>query len=213
MIFIETKNLFLKVPSRKNLEQWTEWLNSSFFRQTIHTLQTPITLEMQWKWIENNLDSKKRIILEISEKKNNNFIGVVSLSGIDYEKRSAHISTIAQTKKSNGNKHHIYEARISLLNYGFYQLSLNKIWGQMQYPENKNFLLKNMSIGFEVEGVDHDWRLINNEFKHGIKYFMTRAIFKKKKILSSSLETLLSPKNIEFNKKKLNKILSTILIK
>lgn len=69
-----------------------------------------------------------------------------------------------------------------------------------------------MSIGFEIEGVNHFCRLIDNEFKHGIKYFTTRAIFKKKKILSSSLKTLLSTKNIDLNKKKLNKILSLILI-
>ena len=212
MNFIETKNLFLKVPSKINLEQWTEWINSQFCRQTIHTLQTPITSEMQWKWIENNLATKKRIILEIIEKKNNTFIGVVSLSDIDYEHRSAHISTIAPTKKIDKNQFYVYEARIALINYAFSQLSLNKIWGQTQHPENINFLIKNMSIGFEIEGVNHFCRLIDNEFKHGIKYFTTRAIFKKKKILSSSLKTLLSTKNIDLNKKKLNKILSLILI-
>ena len=104
MIFIETENLNLNVPSKDNLVQWSEWVNSEHVRKTVLSTLIPKTKEMQWKWIENELISKKRILLEICDKTNNDFLGVVSLSTINYEKRSAQISTIAPTKKNEKNK-------------------------------------------------------------------------------------------------------------
>ena len=54
---------------------------------------------MQWKWIADELSSKKRILLEICDKKDDLFLGVVSLSTINFENRSAQISTISPIKK------------------------------------------------------------------------------------------------------------------
>ena len=83
MIFIETENLYLKVPSRDNLAQWTQWINSPFVRETVHSTLLPKTIEMQWEWVKNELSSEKRIILEksyisltISNLENCNFRGV-----------------------------------------------------------------------------------------------------------------------------------------
>ena len=98
MNFIQTENLNLRVPSKENLPQWTEWINSQFLRQTVRSTLTPKTLDMQWKWIENKLLDDKRIILEICDKENL-FLGIVSLSEIDYFTRSAQISTISPIKK------------------------------------------------------------------------------------------------------------------
>ena len=99
MIFIETENLNLQVPSKDNLSQWCEWINSSDVRKTVSSTLIPKTFDMQWNWIENELNSKSRILLEICDKIDNVFLGVVSLSTIDYEKRSAQISTISPLKK------------------------------------------------------------------------------------------------------------------
>ena len=213
MNFIETENFNLKVPSRDNLNQWSEWINSSNLRKTVSSTLFPKTLEMQWKWIEGELDSKKRILLEICDKIENTFLGIVSLSSIDYENRSAQISTISPIKKMDQHKYCVYEARRGILQYAFNDLSLNKVYGGTFYPENKSYMIKNMCIGFEVEGLEHDCHWYNNEPKMSINYFMTRSIFNTKKIMNNKIDDLLSTKNRNLNEKKLSKIISFLRIK
>ena len=136
MIFIETENLNLRVPSKENLNQWSEWINSPKIRNTVSSALIPKTQEMQWDWIQSELNSKTRILLEICDKKNNLFLGVVSLSTIDYVNRSAQISTISPIKKNEKNKYCVYEARRAILQYAFEKLSINKVYGGTLYPEN-----------------------------------------------------------------------------
>ncbi len=213
MTFIETENLNLKVPSRENLTKWTEWVNSSIVRQTVNSTLTPKTIEMQWNWIQNELESQNRILLEICNKVDNNFLGVVSLSDIDHNIRSAQIGTISPFKKNKKNQYFVYEARIAILNYAFNELSLNKVWGATVYPENKSYMIKNMCIGFQIEGINHDFRWYKNQPKIGLHYFVTKSIFDKKKINNSKLVNLLSKKNRSLNEKKLSKIISFLQIK
>ena len=213
MNFIKTENLNLRVPSKDNLAKWTEWVNSTEIRETVHSTLLPKTIEMQWNWIENQLNSKTRILLEICDKVDNAFLGILSLSSIDYELRSAQIATISPFKKSKKNRYCVYEARIAILKYAFEELSINKVWAASVYPENKLYMIKNMCLGFEIEGINHDFRWHNNEPKMGINYFMTRSIFNKKKIMKTSIDNLLSKKNKNSNEKKLSKIISFLQVK
>ena len=213
IVFIETENLNLCVPSKDNLSQWSEWINSSNVRETVPSTLFPKTPEMQWSWIQNELNSKSRILLEICDKTDNTFLGVVSLSAIDYEKRSAQISTISPLKKNQKNRHCIYESRRAILKYAFHELSINKVYAGTLYPENKSYMIKNMCLGFEIEGIDHDCEWRNNEPRMGLKYFITKSIFKKKKILDSTIDNLLSKKNLILNNKKLSKIISYLHVK
>lgn len=213
MIFIETENLNLKVPSKTNLSKWSQWINSPILRSTISSNSIPQTIEMQWDWIENELKSKKRILLEICNKVDDTFLGVLSLSSIDYKKRSAQIATISPFQKNKKNTYCVYESRRAILNYAFNELSLNKVYGAMYYPENKSFMVNNMCLGFEIEGIIHDCYWVNNEPKIGVNYFITRSIFDRKEIKSADINNLLSKKNRSFNEKKLSEIISYIQVK
>ena len=212
MIFIETENLYLKVPSRDNLAQWTQWINSPFVRETVHSTLLPKTIEMQWEWVKNELSSEKRIILEICDKVDNSFIGITSLSNINHKARSAQIAAISPFKKNKKSQYIIYEARIAILNYAFKQLSLNKVYADTVYPNNKSYMIKNMCIGFEIEGINHDSIWYDNQPKLLINYFLTKLIFDKKKIINYKLDNLLSKKNRNLNEKKLSKIISYLQV-
>ena len=208
MIFVETKNLNLCVPSKDNLPLWSKWINSSFVRKTVVSTRIPKTLDMQWNWIESELSSENRILLEICDKIDNTFLGVVSLSSINYKRRSAQIATISPQIKNKKNRYGVYEARIAISQYAFQELSLNKVWGAMEYPKNESFMVNNMCIGFEIEGINHDSSWYNNIPAISVNYFITRSIFEKKKIFDTNLEILLSKTNRISNKKKLSEIIS-----
>lgn len=213
MNFIQTENLNLRVPSKDNLNKWTELINSPKIRKTIFSTLMPKTAEMQWNWIQNELNAKNRILLEICNKDNNYFLGVVSLSNIDHERRLAQIGTISIPTKDKKNKYCVYEARTAILKYAFNELSLNKVYGGTAYPENKSFLVHNMCMGFEVEGLKHDHRWFNNIPLLDINYFITKSIFEKKNIIDTQIDNLLSKKNKKLNEKKLSKIISYLQIK
>lgn len=212
MIFIETENLNLCVPSRDNLPLWSKWINSTFVRNNLASTKIPKTFDMQWNWIESELSSQKRILLEICDKYDNTFLGVVSLSLINYKIRSAQIATISPQIKNKKNRYCVYEARIAILKYAFQELSLNRIYGAMKYPKNDSFMVNNMCIGFEVEGINHDLYWDDNIPGIGVNYFLTRSIFEKKKIIDSNLKSLLSKTNRILNEKKLSDIISYLKV-
>lgn len=212
MNFIQTENFNLQVPSKDNLIKWTELINSPEVRKTILSTLIPKTPDMQWSWLQNELNSKKRILLEICNKESNFFLGVISLSNIDHERRSAQIATISIPTKNKKNRYCVYESRNAVLKYAFNELSLNKVYGAMAYPENKSFLINNMCMGFEVEGLNHARRWVNNRPLMNINYFITKSIFEKKKIIDTEINFLLSKKNRSFNEEKLLKIISYLQI-
>ena len=53
--------------------------------------------------------------------------------------------------------------------------------GGEEYNSNKSYMIKNMCIGFEIEGINHDFRWYKNQPKIGLHYFVTKSIFDKKK--------------------------------
>lgn len=213
MTFLETKNLYLRVPSKENLDKWTQWINGPKLRKTISSTLTPSTTDMQWNWIQTELSSKTRLLLEFLDKADNKFLGVVSLSTIDRVTRTAQISTISPDKKNEKNKYCVYEARRAILKYAFNELSINKVYAGTLFPDNKSYMIKNMCLGFEVEGIRHDSQWHNNKPKMSLNYFITRSIFEKKKINDTKFEILFSEKNKKSNEKKLLKIISFLQVK
>lgn len=212
MTFIETENLNLCVPSKHNLAKWAEWINSSFVRKNLATTKIPKTIDLQWQWIESELSSEKRILLEICDKIENTFLGVISLSSINYKIKSAQIASISPDIKNKKNRYCVYEARRAMLKYAFQELSLNKVYGEMLYPKNKSFMVNNMCMGFEIEGINHDCSWYDNMPEMSVNYFITKSIFEKKKILDSSIDSLLSKTNRNLNEKKLIDIISYLKV-
>lgn len=212
MTFIETKTLNLCTPSKTNLQQWTNWVNAPSVRDTIINLTTPMTVDMQWNWIQSELNSNRRILLEMCDKQTNEFLGVVSLSNIDYQRRSAQIATLSPITKKVKNRYCVYEARRAVVEYALDKLSINKIYGAMIYPDNESFMVNNMCIGFEIEGIKHDSNWNNNKPKMSVCYFITKAIYEKKGITEKDLEILLARENRNNNKKKLNDIISSLYV-
>jgi len=212
IIFIQTENLDLCVPSRENLNTWTKWINSAFVRKTVLSTKTPTTTDMQWDFIQSHLRSRQRILLEIHDRENQEFIGVISLSTIDYEARSAQIATISPMHKNSKNLYSVYEARVALLNYAFKDLNLNKVWGSMLYPDNESFLVNNMCLGFEVEGIIHDRYWHDDNPQMAVNYFMTKSMFTKNSYTLNNIRNELSKKNRNAKVTKLRDVIKFLKI-
>ena len=134
------------------------------------------------------------------------------MSSINYKIKSAQIASISPEIKNKKNRYCVYEARRAMLKYAFQELSLNKVYGEMLYPKNKSFMVNNMCMGFEIEGINHDCSWYDNIPEMSVNYFITKSIFEKKKILDSSLDSLLSKTNRNLNEKKLIDIISYLKV-
>ena len=100
--FIAGEGVDLKIPDKNFVRKsnWYKLLNSKKNTKYLDHGIFPNTLKNQIDFFEN---SKKegRIVLIIFDKKNN-FVGVISLSSINYEKSSAEIALILNQDKKVG---------------------------------------------------------------------------------------------------------------
>lgn len=211
MIFIKGKGINLCVPSRENLAQWTQWINEEGVRITVPSTRIPKTEDMQWSWIQNQMKTGERLLLEITDTLSKKMLGVVSLSNINYEKKSAQISTISPTVKNKDTRFCVYEARRMVVEYAFFHLSLHKVYGGMAYPHNAGFLVNNMCIGFQIEGVSHAEYWIDDSPVNIVNYFITRNRFYEKDIISQPIKELLKKTNRDLEKKMMEKTLSMLI--
>ena len=124
----------------------------------------------------NELNSKTRILLEICDKVENTF-GVVSLSTIDHQIELHKLEQFHQLKKdkykfgleAEGRYYNMHLKNYLSIKFRRYVLSRKQL-----------YMIKNMCMGFEVEGLEHDCCWHNNQPKMSINYFITRSIFTKK---------------------------------
>ena len=159
--------------------------------------------------IQSELNSNKRILLEMCDKQNNEFLELSAFLVL-IVKKDQHRLQLSPVKKNVKNKYCVYEARRAIVEYAFNHLSINKIYGAMIFPDNESFMVNNMCIGFEIEGIKHDNFWYNNKPKMSVCYFITN-LFLKKEIVAKDLNEQL-PKKTETKIKKLTDIIANLYV-
>lgn len=95
-------------------------------------------------------DDETMLQLGIFDNQNNEFIGVVSLEGIDFEDQNAELGY--WIAKKFWGKGYAKEAATVILEYAFKKLDLFRIYATLQ-KENIKSLALLTSFGFQVEGL------------------------------------------------------------
>jgi len=145
-IYLET--LTTKVNA-KTLQE-----NINDFEQTkyMHEVPYPYTLEDAESYIKylNSIKDDSCIELGIFNRNTDDFIGVVSLSNINYQYENGEIGY--WIRKKFWNKGYTKEAAQMLIRYAFQELKLTRIYATLQ-KENTGSLALLTSLGFQVEGL------------------------------------------------------------
>jgi UDP-4-amino-4,6-dideoxy-N-acetyl-beta-L-altrosamine N-acetyltransferase len=164
---INGKKIGLTNVNRENIEQLREWRNNPELRQYFRE-HKEISKEMQENWFNSKvLNDPNQYNFEIHELKNNKLIGHCGLYYINWIARSAEFGIyIGDYSFRNGG--YGSDALRTLIQYGFDQLNMNKIWAEVY--SNNEALHVYEHIGFKIEGV-----LRQNVFKNG-KYFDSTII-------------------------------------
>ncbi len=126
--FLEGERVFLRALVQDDIEgDYLNWLNDAEVNKFNSHHYFPYSKSEACKYIEDVTSSSSDLVLAIVEKKSSKHIGNISLQQIDFINRSAEFAILIGEKKSWG-KGYSKEAGKLIVNHGFMELNLNRIF-------------------------------------------------------------------------------------
>ena len=148
--------VYLKAVERNDLSQLKEWRNLPDFRKHFREYRE-LNSEMQEKWFENVVvNDKNTIMFSIFCSDSNKLIGCCGLCYINWVHRNADLSLyIGHENAYIDDIGFADDACTLLLEYGFNELNLHRIWTEIYEFDNKK---KNLyeKLGFKQDAVLRD---------------------------------------------------------
>lgn len=147
MIFGPSKKIYLTSVEHENIEQLRQWRNDPELRKYFRE-HREISKEMQEKWFQEKvLGDPNQINFEIHEANSKKLIGHCGLYYIKWVNGTGEFGIYLGESRRCG---YGTDALKALLNYGFYELGLTRIWCEVY--ENNRAIDTYKKIGFKHEG-------------------------------------------------------------
>lgn len=147
------KKICLKAVERKDLKQLLEWRNKPEFRKHFREYRE-LSMAQQEKWYEEKvMRDSSTMMFGIRRLNDNSLLGCCGFVYISWVYRHADISLyIGWNDSYIDNRGYAEESVRLLLDYGFKELGLNKIWTEIYIFDKKKKRLYD-KFGFKVDGV------------------------------------------------------------
>lgn len=159
---LETERLLLKLIDEEDAKDIVKWRNQIEVINNLFSYRG-ITLSEHKNWFERYLKDNSRIEFVILVRENNKKIGTIGLSNIDYKNQKAEYGILIGEKAEWG-KGYAEEASFTIINYGFKELNLKKIYLHVFKANTKALKLYN-KLGFVEEGILRRHIFKNGDFK------------------------------------------------
>lgn len=146
------KKIYLRALEPEDHLISTVWRNDIEVTKSLGGNYYFVSLEREKKWIEDVIrDDQKHTRLAICISGSKKYIGNVNLTNINWINRNAEFSILIGDKNEWG-KGYGYAASIQMLEYGFKQLNLQRIYLSLL---SNNLVAKKLytKIGFKKEGI------------------------------------------------------------
>lgn len=183
--FLESNHIYLRPLIKSDLEHWF----IAYFHTTTRSLtqlKLPKTPQQLDKWFETITNDDSRLDFIISQQRDVELMGTISLTNIDWYNRSANMSIIIP-RKHNHNKGIGSEAVFLLLLYAFETLNLNRVQIQMPAYNSLAIAVAN-KIGFQQEGELRQAYFDKNEYHNVLQFGILKSDFEKKKMTGDYLK-------------------------
>jgi RimJ/RimL family protein N-acetyltransferase len=155
------KYTYLRALERTDLEILRDWRNIPEFRINFRE-HRELNLDNQKKWFEDIVFSKNDFMFIIIDKDTFEPIGACGLLYTNWIIRSSDFSFYIGKGGLYIDEKYAKDAASLLINYGFNDLNLNKIWMELyEYDEKKLNFFKN-EFEFKIDG-----KLRSNAFANG----------------------------------------------
>jgi len=149
---LKGKNVILRSVRKDDLQNLLKWCDDPEMLQNMY-LYLPISEFSEEKWIEAASSSEANdaiFVIEISVEGQSVAIGTCAVNKINWKDRNAEIGIIIGEKKY-WDKGYGSEALSLLVNYGFSQLNLHRIWAWV-FEFNYKRIPLFQRIGLQQEG-------------------------------------------------------------
>tara|TARA_B110001452_G_scaffold119986_1_gene99549 strand:+ start:8851 stop:9393 length:543 start_codon:yes stop_codon:yes gene_type:complete len=151
---IKGNKVGLRAVEKEDLILFRDWRNTVDFRKHFREVRE-LSLVDQEKWFESLQNTKHiNFMFAIVELETNEVIGAAGLLYIDWINRSADFSFyIGQDNKYIDNGDYSTEAVGLLIDYGFCNLNLNKIWMELYEFDKRKINFFSDKFNFKTDGV------------------------------------------------------------
>lgn len=153
--FLSGETVDLVVPSLAAIENdnWANWFNDQEVCRFLDHGLYPNFPENQVSFLDS-LKRRERFATMILPKGSKNVIGIISLSQISHQKRSAQIAIVIGNKSKNLSQNLCaLEAMALVTQHGFQQFGLDRIWAGQTYPGLRKWNKYLEILGFRTEGI------------------------------------------------------------
>ncbi len=157
---LKNKNVYLRLMEERDIPYKVKWINDPDVSATLN-FDFPISEIATKQWLNKASSSQTRKDFIVCLNKNDLQIGYAGLLNIDIKNRKAE-SYMGIGDKAWWGKGIGKEIRIVILEYGFRELALNKIYSYV-WVENNKMIKLNKDVGFKIEG-----HLKKDVFSHGV---------------------------------------------
>ncbi len=169
--------VYLRAFELDDYKKSVKWRNDRSVTKTLGANYYYISSEREKKWVENAInDNKTNIRLAICIKESDEYIGNIYLNSIDWINRNAEFSIFIGDMQEWG-KGYATEATQLMLEYGFFQLDLQRIYLKvLEYNEIAINMYK--KIGFKIEGIMRKCLFKDNTYHNLILMSILKEEFK-----------------------------------
>lgn len=157
-VFISGETIDLCVPHEDDIEVWANWFNDPKVTRFLEQGKYPNSPAMQRQFLTKAVDDGR--FLATIKTKSGKLLGVVSLSEISYEKRTAQLSYVCPVKEDSARFASL-EAAAHAAQHAFERFGVDRVWSGHAYPGLGSWIRKMEILGFWTEG------FFEGRFKHG----------------------------------------------
>ncbi len=168
--FIEGENVALCAQNSEHAKLYLKWLSNPKVRKYSRNI-TPHTLEDIKKWFEPEPNQVSEwVVFEVWHKHDKRIIGTGGFSQVDWYNRKANIFlTIGEP--DYWNKNIGTEASRMLIEYGFKELNLHKIYAGIFTPNKRSWMVAEKN-GFKLEATLKDECYVDGKYVDEYRYYI-----------------------------------------
>lgn len=158
-VFLSGEKINLCIPEDCDFEQWAGWFNDQTITRFLVQGKFPNTIGEQRAFYDREVKSGR--FLTLIKTKDNELLGVISLSEISFDRKACQVAYVCPEKSSKAILAPL-EALAICTQHAFLRLGMEKVWASHAFPGLLNWIRKTEVIGFKADGV------FPGEFTHGL---------------------------------------------
>jgi RimJ/RimL family protein N-acetyltransferase len=148
---IEGKKVRIRAIEKRDIAEIMKWINDPEVKSNL-LMRYPVSQYQEEKWIETALgtDNQRNKTFAL-ETKDGVYLGGIGLHKIDWENSNAEVGIVIG-KKEYWNKGYGTDAMLAILDFGFNQMNLHRIYLRV-FEFNQRGIRSYEKCGFKKEGI------------------------------------------------------------